>query len=607
MYVRRTATWILFATFAFYLTGFADSSEGHKEGKQEAKSESLKKSEPPVPMAPTELGYIGGPGERPSGFVGGHRREPDPHSDFLPIPDRWRISLPHWDRYPGGKGEYPYTKGAVWNPYNQNVIKGDYPVFGDNRFLLVNVISDTILESRKVPTPSGVSTKKSFSQSFFGDPQQYFVIENFIFSVELFQGAAAFKPRDWELRVTPVLNVNFLNLEENNGIDIDVRKGRGRLDHHLGFQELFIEKHLGDLTPNYDFFFVRAGIQAFTSDFRGFIFLENQPGVRFSGNWASNRYNWNLAYFHFLEKDTNSGLNSVFGDRKQDVVIANLFRQDFIWPGYTIQFSYHFNYDHGDKRFDDDGFLRRPSPIGDRGVNRISAHYIGLNSEGHIGRFNLSTAYYFVLGTESHNPIAQKDVDIRAQMLAFEPSIDFDWLRLKGNFFYASGDNNPEDGTAAGFDTIVDNPNFAGAGASYWQRQGIPLGDTFVFLTGRNSLLPSLRSSKNEGQANFANPGLILIGAGLDARITQKWRADFNVNYLMFDRPQTLEFVLFQRKVNRELGIDYSLGVQYRPLLTDNIILNFGAALFQPLEGFEDIYESREPLYSAFIGITLVY
>ena len=37
-----------------------------------------------------------------------------------------------------------------------------------------------------------------------------------------------------------------------------------------------------------------------------------------------------------LEKDTNSGLNR-FDTRHQNVYIANIFRQDFIRKGYTIQ------------------------------------------------------------------------------------------------------------------------------------------------------------------------------------------------------------------------------------------------------------------------------
>ena len=48
-------------------------------------------------------------------------------SDFIPIEDRWRIGFPKWNRYKAGSpGEYPYTLGHWWDPYDQNVLKGDY-------------------------------------------------------------------------------------------------------------------------------------------------------------------------------------------------------------------------------------------------------------------------------------------------------------------------------------------------------------------------------------------------------------------------------------------------------------------------------------------------
>lgn len=605
------AAWMTpgFLSLALALPLWAEAPK--EEEKQDPETRSAQPGTPapaPQPGLPItrRLGYLGGPSQNPPGFVGGIRREPDPQQDFIPIPDRWRLSMPAWQQH-AGEGEYPYTRGAIYNPYNQNVLKGDYPILGDDKFFVFTAISDTVFEAREVPTPSGVSTRRAFSDAFFGDPQQYFVNQNFILSFEFFQGATAFKPRGWELRMTPVFSLNHLNLSENNGVDIDVREGDNRTDVHVGFQELLFEYHLSDLTDNYDFLSLRGGIQPFTSDFRSFLFIENQPGVRIFGNWATNLYQYNLAYFRFIEKDSNSGLNEVFKDRRQDVLVANLYRQDFLWHGYTAQLSYHFNYDHGDTHFDDNRFLRRPSPVGDRALNEIRVHYLGWTGEGHIGRFNLSHAYYFAFGEESHNPIAQQEVDVLAHMVAVEPSIDFDWLRLKANFFYASGDGDPEDDVATGFDTIVDNPNFAGAGASYWQRQGIPLAGTALFLKNRNSLLPSLRSAKNEGQANFVNPGVVLMGAGADLRVTQKLRAELNVNYLMFDRPQSLELLTFQQQVERPLGIDTNLGLQYRPLLTDNIILTAGAALFQPLDGFSDIYESDNELYSLFLSITLVY
>ena len=97
-----------------------------------------------------------------------------------------------------------------------------------------------------------------------------------------------------------------------------------------------MEYKIHDLSPNYDFLSVRAGIQGFSSDFRGFIFVDEQPGVRIFGNLHSDRWEYNAAYFNLLEKNTNSGLNT-FELRHQQVIIANFYMQDFIKPGYTTR------------------------------------------------------------------------------------------------------------------------------------------------------------------------------------------------------------------------------------------------------------------------------
>ncbi len=74
------------------------------------------------------------------------------------------------------------------------------------------------------------------------------------------------------------------------------------------------------------------------------------------------------------------------------------------------------------------------------------------------------------------NGLAGGPVDINAQMAAVEFSYDQDWIRYKASFFYASGDSNPTSGTATGFDTILDNPNFIGGPFSYYARQGFVFG-----------------------------------------------------------------------------------------------------------------------------------
>src|SRR6266446_5093020 len=480
--------------------------------------------QPPIPVT-----------EEPTGFAGfGGRVRELPPAEEVPIPDRWRTGFPSYDRYGHYPGEYPFTRGHLWDPYDLNMLKGDYPIVGQHTFLDLTLQSDTVIEGHRVPVPSGVSAERADSENFFGHGEQLAVNQDFRVTIDLFHGDAGFKPRDWELRASPVFNLNYLATRETGLVNIDVREGTDRLDGHIALQELFGDWKVADVSPYYDTVNVRGGIQAFLSDFRGFIFSDFEPGLKLSGNYASNRYQWNLAYFRPLEKDTNSGLNTVFKDRQQNVIIANLFRQDTLWPGYTAELSLHYNGDDASRHFDNNGFLVRPAWIGDARPHDIRVGYLGWAGDGHIKRLNVDHAFFEAIGHDSHNPIAGRAVDINAQMAALELSYDRDWLRFKGSFFWASGDRNPTDGTARGFDAIFDDPFFAGGPFSFWQRQGIKLTDTNVNLTSPFSLLPSLRSSKNEGQANFVNPGLFLYNAGLSGKLTPKLFLELNVNYIRF-------------------------------------------------------------------------
>src|SRR5262249_49723944 len=163
--------------------------------------------------------------------------------------------------------------------------------------------------------------------------------------------------------------------------------------------------------------------------------------------------------------------------------------------------------------------------------------------------------------------------------------------------FFSSGDKNVNDDTARGFDSIVDNPTFAGGQFSFWNQQEIRLTQTGAELVGPNSLLPALRSSKLQGQSNFVNPGLALYNAGIDFDVTPKLRAFVNYNYLRFHRTEPLEFILFQEGLNdsirHEIGHDLGIGFIYRPLLSENIILTAGASGLRPGPGFTDIYTSN--------------
>ena len=549
-------------------------------------------------------------------------------ANFLAQPDRWSIPMPEWQRYPT-QPDVPYVHKHWYDPYNRNRFKGDYPIAGkgfwQRWFFNYTGESVTGVDVRRLPLPSGVSAENPHDRNFFGNGEQAAIGQNFRLSFDLFRGDTSFRPIDFRIHFTPEFNVNFLQTRERGLVNVDVRKGINRFDtKSASLQEAFVEAKIHDLSPNYDFVSVRAGIQHFNSDFRGFLFSEEQPGLRIFGNLRSNRINYNLAGFYLLEKDTNSGLNT-FEKRGQQVYVANVYFQDLGAKGFTQEFSFHYNRDDADIHFDKNGFLVRPQPVGlvvNCGsptanpscikAHGIRAYYLGWTSSGHVGPVNVSHAFYQVFGHDNFNPIAGRPVDIDARLGALELSVDKNWMRFRSSFLYASGDGDTRfgatrrDSTAHGFDTIVDDSHFAGGDFSFWSHEGLRLTGTGVGLVGPSSLLPSLRTNKEEGQANFVNPGLWLGNFGADFEVTPKLRAFANINYLRFDKTAPLELLLFQRPIRKSIGTDFGLGFEYRPPLSENITIRGGAAALQPGRGLRDLYNGRT-LMNGFVTVKLQF
>ncbi len=520
----------------------------------------------------------------------------DTLQDFVPMPDRWSIKPPPYELY---------SETHWYDPYNQNTLKGDFPIFGQNNFFVFTATLDNLVEYVRVPTPGGVSTARPLSQDFFGEGERLVVNENVKVSLELYHGDVAFRPRDWELKAAVFFNLNYVNTKENNGVNINVRKGDNRRDDHVAFQELSFEKHLFDISDRYDFISLKLGIQRFASDFRGFIFSDYNLGARLFGNAASNRIQYNCIFLPLLEKETNSELNTVFDDREQDVFIANLYWQDLFALGHTTQFSFHMNHDKPTTHFDENGFPVRPSVVGNVKPHEINAYYLGWTGDGHFGELNITHAFYQVFGSDDFNSLAARKIDINARMAAVELSVDKDWMRFKISGLYASGDSDPMDDTGEGFDAILDQPAFAGGAFSYWNSQR--LGLQGVGLVQKLSLLPTLRSSKTEGQANFVNPGLWLVNVGYDAEVSQKIKAIINVNYLRFVDTAVLQLFLNQPAIHKQIGIDCSLGILWRPFLNNNAIFAFSMAALSPLDGFKDIYQTSDLQFSSFGSLVLTF
>jgi len=577
------------------------------------------------------------------------------------VPNRWFIGFGRWKRYADPSAETPYQSGALrfWHPYLQSQLKGDAPIIGQDIFLNLTLNNFSQFETRRLPTPSGVSASRPNSSEFFGRGEQLFFANDFSIGIDLFKGETAFKPVVWALRLLAVANYNYITVKENNVLDPDPRgpgftappgplvfpnpgdpfSGLGpgliRLPGDLAhtryttrhkdwyaLQEAFVEIHLRDLTNNYDFISSRFGIQPFVSDFRGFIFNDTNLGVRVFGNYDNNLWQYNVIALDMLEKDTYSDLNK-FDRRDQQIFVANVYRQDFFAKGYTAQLSFHANFDGGERHFDKNDSITRPAPIGAVRDHYVQAYYLGWAGDGHIGKLNISHAVYQAFGEDSFNGIAQQRVDINAQMAALELSIDKDWLRFKLSGFYASGDPDPRNSHATGFDTIFDRPFFIGGPFSFYVHQGFNLAGTAVNFKQRDSLVIDLRTSKSEGQSNFVNPGAFILGYGNDAEITPKLKAFMNVNYIWMMETEPIRQVLLTNHASNEFGLDCSLGFQFRPLLTNNIIVTAGAGFLIPGAGYKDIYRANtDPvfgypgpapakvdsfLYSGIFTITLTY
>jgi hypothetical protein len=505
--------------------------------------------------------------------------------DQVPIPDRWRLSAGLNLVNPRG-----------YDPYNQNTFKGDRPIPGTKDwFIELNGISDTIVEPFSIPTPvNGQSTQRPGTLGVFGRDSDVAVQQTFIAGVSLIKGSTAFKPPDFSINLDLAFNYNYATTEERGVLSVNSTRRPNRTDGFIGLQGAFIEYHLRDVSARYDFDSIRLGIQPFSSDFRGFLFQDDQLGVRLFGDRDDNRFQYNLAFFARLNKDTNSGLNDLTKDIREDyVAIANLYRQDFPVPGFTSQVTAIYNANReGDKvDFNKNGIPVIPALLGNSKARNYDVVYLGYNADGHIGRFNLTASVYGAFGQDRNNIFTGKAADIRSYFIALEPSYDIDWVRVRLSGIYASGDGKPHDNVETGFDAILENPQIAGSDTSYFIREGIPfISGGLVLLKSPNGVLLDLRSSKDEGQSNFNNPGTILLGGGADFDVLPELRVSANINHVSFADTAVVQALRQQGSISPDLGWDYSVATIWRPWETQNIVFRVSGSVFSANRGFADLF-----------------
>ncbi len=526
-------------------------------------------------------------------------------SEFVPILDRWRLAK-----------DLNILNESYFDPYNRNPLKADEP-FTEDWFFHFLGISDSLFEARNIPTPvsqqvgaPGLDANNN-QLNIQGLGNQQMFNQNLILSFDVYKGDTVFKPPEWEFRVTPVLNYNYTHAQEYGVLNADPRRGFNRNVYFVGLQETFLDYHIQDVSSRYDFDSIRFGIQPINVDFRGFLFLDNALGIRLFGNRDDNRWQYNVAAFRRLEKNINNGLNDVSqAPRDDDVFLINLYRQDFPLRGLTSQIVGLYNRNtegNNAQYYDQNNFPSRPSLLGLAQGRNYNIGYFGYNADGHVDRFNLTTSWYYAAGNQNVSTFVNQPNNVSAWFTASEGSFDFDWNRVRLSAVFASGDKNPYDNIDQGFDAVLENPQIAGADTSFWIRQAMPLiGGGIVALSGQNSILPDLRSSKILGQSNFVNPGLLLLGIGSDHEVLPELRFSTNVNYLRFDNTSSLEAARNQTNIPNDIGWDISTAMIYRPLFSQNIVTRVSAATLVPGDGARALYGDRM-MYSILANLTLTY
>jgi hypothetical protein len=182
-------------------------------------------------------------------------------------------------------------------------------------------------------------------------------------------------------------------------------------------------------------------------------------------------------------------------------------------------------------------------------------------------------------------------------------------VRLRGSFFYASGDSGTNPGTAGGFDSVQDNPELAGGQFSFWTQEaikvpGLPGGG---LLQQRFSLLPDLRDKFSQ-RSNFLNPGLILVNGGVDFRLMPQLKVVTNLSYLRFANVSTLQALTSAAKFpNATIGLDANVGLKWRPFLNENLFFVEGFGLLKPQGGMATALGSAGLLFSMFSTFQIAF
>jgi AMIN domain len=473
-----------------------------------------------------------------------------------------------------GVPQYGYN---LLDTYNQNRIKGDFPLEG-KWFGEADIFQTYVLkERRNLDYTNALPGEKFVSHNNFQD-------ENGIFGFEIRHNDDRFFPSDFRIHIDG-------SADWKSDINAFNTTAQGHAQVFDAFSDIQLH-NFGNV--NFNQVFLRGGIQAFKSDFHGLIFNDSGLGGRIFGNALSNRVRYDFVMLKLFQRDAVSGFFDFSKPSQHTVLISRFTWEDFLVTGWNSEWSVHWNHD--------------PRKINQSDSNQLNldTYYIGTTLNGNLGRFIFNPAIYGVFGTADHLVDGDRvQHDVRAWTGVLDLEYPMDEWKFRVGYVYESGERGGSNSrTDTAFDAISDAVTLFGGPFSYWVGEDIKYskGD----FTRANSFDPSLRGTNN--QSNYVNPGLQLVNGGFDTTITPRVAVSFNVNWLYFNNIGTyntnniVNGVPTTTTINHHnAGIEENIFIRWKPFLrqrNDFFIVDTGFSVLQPLAGIKDAFGSSRPVYT---------
>ena len=464
-----------------------------------------------------------------------------------------------------------------------------------------------MIEPRTFPIPVGVqTTEQPGSNDVFGKQSTASSSsQTFIAGVALIKGNTAFMPPHIEYRLTLALNVNYVDVGRAARA---VRRAVARAPTASTMRSASRKPSstiISATSPTASISTPSGSASSRSSfDFRGFLFHDQQLGVRLFGNRDNNRFQYNLAAIWRLEKDTNSRPQRHHSRRPRDdwIVHANLFRQDFPFVGLTSQASltYNINRERGEIEVDDNGFPVRPALIGNLRARNYDVVYLGYNADGRIGRVNLTASAYAAarLGPEQrlHRPRTRA---IQSFFVAAEPSyrLRLDPLprrrpvrerRRRSVSTISSAASTRSSRTRS---SPAPTPATGSARPSPSPAAAAPSRSTAATAS-------STRCARRRSRASPTSPipARCCSASAPISTSPRSLRLSANVNHLWFHQTEMLRGAAHRRARSAATSAGTSRAAAiWRPQATQNLVFRLSGAVLQPGTGFRDLFANERP------------